>query len=388
MGTFRRITDDEGVRHQEIRDHVWGEGGVPDYETLEDLPERLGEPWAVVEDGELRSICVLMTFDAWLAGEWRTVGGVRAFVTPPEHRGEGYGRQLLRAASEEFADRGLSYAVLWPESVAYYRERGWGLVHTETAYGFPPGAVGDPGSAGKFERVGPGEYERLDAVWGEYARGYELARRRDEAWWRDRVLDDAWAYVWSPDGGDPQGYVVYEIDRDEGVLTVAELVAGSERARRQLLGFLHRHEPQADRIEWACPDERRLLAEAADPDAVEATIEPGASGRVVDVPAAVEALPAERSPSESVTIEVTDPLDGRTDGLFRLEPGPACQQVDRDDRSDPSVTVDASVFAQLYAGTLSIETAAHRELLTATDDAVATLAGTFGARDVYVSDFF
>ena len=387
MGTFRRVSDDERARHQRIKDHAWGEGGVPEYDDPATVPDALGERWAYVEDDQFRSICSLLAFDVRLAGEWRTVGGIRGFVTPPEHRGEGYGRRLLRAASEAFADRGLPYAILWPESVAYYRERGWGLVHTETAYAFPPEAMADPGTAGCFERVGPDDYERLDPVWREYASEFELARRRDEAWWRDRVLDDAWAYVWAPDGGDPEGYVVSRLDRDERVLAVEELVAVSERARRQLLGFLDRHAPQADRVEWECPEERRLLFEGADPDAVTATVEPGASGRVVDVPTAVEALPSERSPTEVVTIEVRDPLDGRTDGLFRLEPGPACRRVERDG-DEAGVTVDASVFAQLYVGTLSIETARDRERLTATDDAVAALSKTFGVRDVYVSDFF
>ena len=391
MATFRRISDDERARHQRIKDHAWGEGGVPEYDDPSAIPEALGERWAYVEDGEFRSVCVLLTFDARLAGEWRTVGGVRGFVTPPEHRGEGYGRRLLGAASEEFADRGLAYAVLWPESVAYYRERGWGLVHTETNYAFPPEAMVDPGPEGEFERVGPDDHERLDAVWREYACDCELARRRDEAWWRDRVLDDAWTYVWAPDCGDPEGYVVTALDRDERVLTVEELVAGSERARRQLLGFLDRHGPQADRVEWACPEERRLLHEAADPDTVEATIEPGASGRVVDVPAAVEALPADRSPAEPVTIEIDDPLDGRAGGLFRVEPGPSCGRVDDSEEAgehEPAVAVDAAAFAQLYAGTLSVGTAAQRERLTASEDAVAALSRTFGSRDVYVSDFF
>jgi len=388
MGTFRPITDEERGHHQRIKDHVWGEGGVPDYES-DDVPEALGERWAYVEDGEFRSICSLMEPTVRLAGEWRSVGGIRGFVTPPPHRGQGYGRRLLRAALSAFADRGRPYAVLWPESVAYYREHGWGLVHTETAYEFPPEAMVDPGVSGTFERVGPEESERLDAVWREYASEYELAFRRSEDWWHGRVLDDAWAYGWTPPEGEAfGGYVVYTLDRDAEVLSVADLAYRTERVRRQLLAFLDRHGPQADRVEWTCPDERRLCSEAADPDAVSASIEPGASGRIVDVPAAIEALPAPRSPTATVTMSVDDPLVDANDAVFRVETDLSCARLDHDAAADADVTVDVATLSQLYAGTFSIETAVERERLTASADAVAALAPTFGARDVYVSDFF
>lgn len=391
MATFRPITDDERARHQRIKDHVWGEDGVPDYDAPDDVPESLGERWALVEDGEFVSICTLMEIDVSLAGEWRPVGGIRGFVTPPEHRGRSHGSRLLQVALSEFADRGLPYTLLWPESIAYYRERGWGLVHTETAYSFPPEAMADPGVEGTVERVDPDEYERLATVWRDYASDFELALRRSEAWWRGRVLDGAWAYEWTPDdgsaGGDPEGYVVYTLDRDAELLRIGDLAYRSERARRRLLAFLDRHGPQADRVEWACPEERRLLSEAADPGAVSASVEPGASGRIVDVPAAIEALPADRAPTESVTIEISDSLVEGNDGVFRVETDLTCPRVEGD-VADPDVTVDVAVLSQLYAGTFAVGTAAERDLLTATDAAVAALASTFEARDVYVSDFY
>lgn len=386
MGTFRPITDAERGRHQRIKDHVWGEGGVPDYDG-DDVPGALGERWAYVEDGDFRAICTLMDIDVNLAGEWRAVGGIRGFVTPPEYRGQGYGRRLLAAAVEEFADRGLGYTLLWPESVAYYRRHGWGLVDAQTEYDFPPEAMPDPGVEGSFERVGAAEYDRLDGVWRDYAGDYELAFRRTETWWRERVLDDAWAYVWTPEAGDdPAGYVAYTLDRDAAVLTVADLAYRTEAARRQLLAFLDRHAPQADRVEWPCPAERRLLFEAADPDAVSVSSTPGASGRITDVVEAIEALPAERAPTAAVTVAVSDPLVSANDGLFRVETDLTCTRLGGD--ADPDVTVDVSTLARLYAGTLSVATAAARERLDATDDAIAALAPTFGSRDVFVSDFF
>ena len=385
MGTFRQVEADERARHQAIKDHVWGEGGLPDYDGPDDVPASLGERWAYVVDGEFVAICTLMTPEVRLAGEWRPVGGIRGFVTPPEYRGRGYGPQLLEAAIAEFDDRGLTYSLLWPESIAYYRRHGWGLVNTETAYTFPPEAMADPGRSGTIERVGVDDLDRLEAVYTAYASEYELAFRRTARWWRERVLADAWTYCYMPaDGNEAEGYVVYTIDRDAATLSVAELVAVTARARRQLLAFLDRHEPQVETVEWSCPDERRLLTEAADPDAVAASIEPGGMGRLVDVATAIASLPADRAPTATVTIGVSDPLVAVNDAVFRVEPDLSCARVE----ADPAVTVDVSVLSRLFAGPLSIQTAVAREAVTASDGALAALEPVFQRRDVYVSDFF
>jgi len=393
MAPFRPITDDERARHQTIKDHVWGEGGVPDYDA-DAVPDALGERWAYVEDDQFRSICTLMEIDVRLADEWRPVGGIRGFVTPPEHRGQGYGRRLLRAALDEFADRDLAYTLLWPASIAYYRRHGWGLVDTSTEYAFPPDALVDPGVAGTFERVGVDDFDRLDAVWTDYASQYELAVRRSPEWWRERVLADRWVYCFTPDGGDePDGYVVSTLDRDGKVMQIEELIYRTETARRQLLAFVGRHVPQADRVEWTCPEERRLLFEAADPDAVDLSTVPGASGRIVDVIEAIKALPPDRAPTDPVTVAVSDPLRSANDGVFRVDTALTCTRVETGDADigeavDPDLTVDVAVLSQLYVGSVSIRTAADRERLDATDDAVAALSSTFGTRDVSVTDFF
>jgi predicted acetyltransferase len=87
-------------------------------------------------------------------------------------------------------------------------------------------------------------------------------------------------------------------------------------------------------------------------------------------------------------MSVDDPLVDANDAVFRVETDLTCARLDDDAAADVDVTVDVATLSQLYAGTVSIETAVERERLTASADAVAALAPTFEARDVYVSDFF
>ena len=232
-------------------------------------------------------------------------------------------------------------------------------------------------------------------IHGDDPFGYDAAGEVFEVgWWRERVLADRWVYCFTPDGGDePDGYVVSTLDRDGKVMQIEELIYRTETARRQLLAFVGRHVPQADRVEWTCPEERRLLFEAADPDAVDLSTVPGASGRIVDVIEAIKALPPDRAPTDPVTVAVSDPLRSANDGVFRVDTALTCTRVETGDADigeavDPDLTVDVAVLSQLYVGSVSIRTAADRERLDATDDAVAALSSTFGTRDVSVTDFF
>ncbi|WP_225333057.1 GNAT family N-acetyltransferase [Halomicrobium urmianum] len=413
MATFRRLEGDEVVQQATAIDHAFGSGaGPPSYDGPEDVRDRIAERWGLFEDGALVSTCALYDLRATLAGERRPVGGFAAFATPPEHRAADHGERLQREALRVFRDRGYPYAALWPNSIPYYRRSGWGLVHAETEYRFPADALPSANAEGAFERLTPDDYERLLPAHEEWAAGYELALDRSARWWRERTLDDDWIYCWTPtdsrcssvepgltqlgrtpaDAEVPAGYVVFRLpgeseDGSGATMVVDELVYRTEEARRQLLELVRRHAPQVDKVRWSAPEETRLVHDAVDPKAVTATVEPGAMGRIVDLEAAIECLPAERTPERPVTVDVDDPLLPANDATIRIEPGPdgpTCEPTD----AEPDVELGVGLLSKLYVGTLAPSTAADRGLLAATDDAVADLDALFPERPVYLTDFF
>lgn len=397
MAEFRPVADDEVVRHQEVIDHAFDDdAGPPDYEGPDDLDDYIAERWGLYDDGELLSACVLYDLDVTLAGGTTPVGGIGAFATPPEHRSQEHGTHLQREALATFHERGYPYAVLWPESIPYYRRHGWGLVHDRTKYGFTPAAIGDIGAnvpAGRFERVRPDEYERLLPIYERFRDQFALAIDRTEKWWETRVLADTWTYCWTPaDADDPAGYVVFTLPQegDDSVLAIDELVSASEAARRALLTFVERHAPQVEWIRWRCPEETRLLTEATDPGEVSVWIEPGAMGRIVDVRAAIEALPAYRTPDEPVTIVVSDPLGaGGEEETVRIatdDDGPTCSSVAG--TGSPDVRFDVGTISKLYTGTVEATTLANRGVVDVDPTTLDALATLFPAESVYLSDFF
>ena len=396
MPTFRRVTDAEVPAHQSIMEHAFGEDAGPlTYETADDAPDYLAERWGLFADDDLVSACLLYDLRATLAEATKPVGGIGGFATPPEHRSQGFGRQLQRAALETFRDRGFPYAVLWPVSVAYYRETGWGLAHCQTEYEFPPAAVEPVASTvpeGRFERVDADDLDRLQPIYEQFRERHVLALDRTDAWWRERVLDDAWAYCWTPaDASEPTGYLVARLPGEHGEMTLAidDLVAADVTARRALLAFLHRYSPQVEEIRWTCPEESRLVHEATDPDAVSASIEPGAMGRVVDVQAALGALPADRNPAEPLAITVRDALLETNDGSFAIEAGPDGPVVERlAADAATAITLDVRQLSRLFVGTTPVATLVEREGLSATEATISALDALFPPRRVFLPDYF
>lgn len=393
MPEFRPVARDERVRHETVIKHAFdADAGPPGYEGPEDLEDRIAERWGLYDDGALRSACVLYDLDVTLADGTTSVGGLGAFATPPEHRSQEYGTELQREALATFHERGYPYAVLWPESIPYYRRHGWGLVHARTKYGFPPAAISDVGADapdGRFERVRPEEYERLVSVYEGFRRQFVLGIDRTAAWWETRVLADTWTYSWTPDDADvPAGYVVFTLPQegDDSVIEVDELVSESEGARRALLALIERHAPQVDWVRWRCPEETRLLTEATDPGEVSLWIEPGAMGRIVDVTTALEALPAARNPSDAVTIAIEDSLLPANGGTVVVSPGDDGPTLASSVDGTPDVRIDVGTLSTLYAGTVGGGTYAERESL---DEAVGdALTSLFPERRVYLTDFF
>ncbi len=425
MATFRHVTEEEAVRHERTIDHAFGsDPGPPAYEGPDGLDDRLAERWGLFDGDELVSVGLIYDLHATLAGERTAVGGLGGFATPPEHRGNAHGEALQRELLAEFRDRGYPYAILWPMSIPYYRETGWGLVQLETKYAFPPETVrgggwsGGGGSgatgvdSGRVERVEPGEYERLEPAYDWFRERYELALDRSPEWWRQRVLDDAWVYCWTPEGRDePDGYVVYTIpgEQGEGTLSVDELVARTEAARRALLEFVGGHHPQVETVEWQTTQETRLLHDAADPKDVHAAVVPGAMGRVVDVPAAIESLPPSQNPPAPVTLSVADSLVPANDGAFVVDAGadgPTCERVGAaggeaedggaarevsgasGDDAPAAVELPVGLLSKFLVGTVTPSTASERGTLRAEADALRALDALFPERAVSLADFF
>ena len=263
------------------------------------------------------------------------------------------------------------------------------------------------GSAdGRPRRVSAENWAALDDAYETRAAGETLGLRRDERWWRERVLDDdAYVYAWER-GGETRGYVVYTfVSGSEGMddrrIEVADMAAVDDDALCGLLGFLADHESQASEVKLHAPDDT-LLDRVPTPGDVKCLVHTGPMVRAVDVTDALERVPYPDGASADLTVAVTDDTVAWNDGAFELAVGPSgatCERIERDastgpwdgSRSaagDPDVAVAVGTLSQLVVGYRDAADLRRVGDLSADGDALDDLAALFPPERVALRDFF
>lgn len=411
MADYRPLPEDRIEDSRAILRYAFNAGSGP-HDPTEDLTERRRRMWAFGEsrgmfaegeeseangggDPELLACYTHIEFAARLRGEWLPLAGVTGVASPPEHRRKGLVAEMMRAALAEYRDREWPLSALRPFDEGFYARLGWATgCRYETATVDPSALsrAGDPGD-GEFRRVRPGEYERLEPVYGAWIDGANLKTRRSPDWWRDRVFQtwssELYCYAWERDG-EARGYLVYGVNDggEERTLRVDEMAYVDGEAYRNLLRFCYHHDSQVDAVELVGPDATRVIDAVHDRSAVETGVRPGQMVRVVDVPTALEAVPYPGVDSAAVTVAVADddaPWNEAT-WRVRVEDGEAAV---RETDADPDASLDVGTLSQLLVGYRAVERArAAGDLAVHAPGATDALSALFPEREAYLPESF
>ena len=392
MVEYRALRSAETETFDRIRQYAFHpQDGPPDSSDDTDNSE-LGDRYGLFDDGELVSVCLQYDFEARLRGEWIDLGGLGAVATGPEHRRQGYARELIRESIRSFAAQGSPLVTLWPFETEFYRQFGFGPANTVTHYECAPGVLTDLGdSEGEFQPVDPSAWRTLRAVHLTAGEGETLSRRLGEAWWRRRVFRE-WGedrrHVYRYDrGGTPAGYLAYGVEDSE--LAVAEMGAVDHDAFCELLGFLGRHGPQIDRVAFERAGDSSLLHLVSEPEALECTIEPGPMVRATAVEMALATTPYPDGTDAAVTVAVTDPLTPDEEETYHLDVKDGSASVQSTPAENPDLTIDVGTLSGLIVGALDVPAAEkHGDLAIESAAVRSTVADLFPTEQVYLREFF
>ena len=392
MTTFRPVPEADRRRYREILQYAFS----PQQGPLTDGPEEslVGpfDRYGVYADGELVSTCKLYELDAWIRDGYGPIGGLGAVATPPEHRRNGYIRELCRGVLAEFENRGAGLVTLWPFQTSFYANLGWATANRLTRYECPPGALPAHDAEGKMCQLAADEWERLQPAERAHGEGFALSLRRSERWWRERTLTNwtggAEPYVYAYEReGEVAGYLTYSVTDDENeTLSVEVLAYADEEAYRALLSFLGTHGAQIERVAFTRPEGADLFGRVDEPERVDCEVTPGAMVRLTSVDAvAFYTLPG----NLDCTLAVSDPLaeeettarltveDGDVSVTEGVEPG----QVD--------ATVDIGTLTQLVVGTHGVADALRFGGLTVESEELRQeLDSVFEPQPVYHGEYY
>ena len=397
MAEYRPIPDDRldefealwSYAYQHLDDHV-----DPDATDGRIEPARVGAQRGLFDGDELVAICRHHFLRATVRDTTLPIGCLASVATPPEHRRKGYVRTLIRSFLEEYCERDVPLSALWAFDYPFYDRFGWGLANQYAVRECPPAALSAAagGAAGGFVRLGPDEHDRLATVLAAHGTPYELAVERTEEWWRERIFrdrgGDPHVYGWESDG-ELRGYLVYAIESgDEAVVDVGEAAYADRTAYLHLLRFLSNHRSQARRVRLYGPVDDPLSDLVDDPAAVETTVHPGPSIRLVDVETLLEAIDYPGDVTGSLVLSVDDPVADWNDRAFRVDVdgGTAAVEATAD---APDAALGVGALSQLVVGYRTAgDLAGAGELDVAEREARTLLEAAFPPRDVFLREKF
>lgn len=402
MAEYRRMTEAESEAFHEVLLYAFDLIEGP-WDLDEQAQDRLRNRWPFGErrglydeDGTLLTACRHLEFETRVRGEWLPMAGLSAVATPPEHRRRGLVRELVRESLGEYRERGMAISALWPFDRSFYRDLGWGTACRYTSATVPPDALAPARefASGSFRRVDADDHAELDRVYETWLDGHTLATRRSAGWWRDRVFqrvkDRLYGYCWEREG-EPAGYLLYSVDEsDDGRrFRVYEAGYADEEAYLNLLRFCANHDSQVDEITLFGPEHDRLLDLVDDESDLTVEVSVGPMVRIVDVRAALEALPYPLvEDTLTVTVAVEDPLAGWNDDTFEITVGEGTAAVEPSE-DVPDATIDVATLSQLFVGYLSArDVRMFGDLVVEREDVLETLDALFPPEDVFLADGF
>ncbi|HEY7296091.1 MAG TPA: GNAT family N-acetyltransferase [Dehalococcoidia bacterium] len=330
---------------------------------------------AAFVEGEMAACLIVIPFNMWINGGPITIGGVADVSCLPEYRRQGLTGALLRRALEQMRERGQPLSALFTPHVPLYRRYGWEPASLLLWHRFAAkqAALREPlPAAGRLMRVSPGDWPRLDAIWRRFIARQNCLLERSEEWWRDVVFEvrdgipQRDLIAWTTDVGAIEGWIGYrEYDerpaRRGTRLVVRELVAETPSARRQLLGFLLRHD-RALEIQLSGAEDDPLWSLLADPYVVETRASERLLLRIVDLPGALAARPSLAQEPLAVSVELLDRDCPWNAGVWRIAADGGRMQAERA-CGDADLAVGVNTLALLYNGYRSASWAAAAGLI-------------------------
>ncbi|WP_284031804.1 GNAT family N-acetyltransferase [Halobaculum lipolyticum] len=359
--------------------------------------DAVGDPDAA----SLAVVCGYYDFSARIRGAFHDVAGVSAVASPPEYRRRGLVRELLAGVHRELRDDGVAVAALWPFEYPFYRRLGYARVNDYARITVAPDALSAacPDPAGTFERLGPDDWRRLDAVYDEWGPA-SLRLDRSADWWRSRVFQswrtDPYVYGWTAGaaGDELGGYLAYTVedgdDADGKTMAVSEFASRGREARGHLLRFLRNHDSQVERVRFTGPADERLFDELDDPRAAETEVRPGPMARLVDVEAALEAIPYPDGVDADLVLDVDDDTCPWNDRRIRLRvvDGRAAVSAAADD-AERSASLDVGSLTRLVVGSHGAQRLTDLgDVDAAEDDVRETLEAAFPRTDPFLREGF
>lgn len=359
-------------------------------------------------DGEIVTSLVMLPLQAWVRGQRLPVTGIGAVAVSPECRRRGVGEALVRSALREMRQRGDTMSMLYAFRSDFYQKFGWSLIERTNMISLPPTALPASDEARRVRKAHMPDRPAIQELYDQHAAkaGHFALARRPE-WWEKRLwsYEGDWVVYEGRRRGQIEGYLQYQVDSGEGpwklVLTVNEFVACTPAAHRGLWGYLNSLRDQAVEVVAALPGDDLWPTVLLDAQNLRGELKLGvhrstghlgygAMLRLLDVKAALEALPVSTHARGELAIEVQDDVLPQNARAWRVTAREGRLTVKPESvraggsKALPRLVTPVGALASIVAGTLSPSGAAEAGLVDDARGAAEMIEPWFRTRPAFL----
>jgi predicted acetyltransferase len=325
--------------------------------------------WVTVREGRIVGAFRGYSLTQHMHGTaWRMLG-LAAVAVDETVRRSGLGRELCVNAIRIGRERGDVFSVLYPFRPDFYHSLGWGYVGEMYAFRFRPESLSAKPTIGTVRRATPDDIAAIAACYTRVARESNGLITRTSRIWRSHLEGDG-THVYVTGTRGINGYTIVNYGRapspDDRPLHVREIVAEDQHNYDTLVAWLASQRDTWRIIQYDASRDERFdlrLVEPRPPGfrtarylwTPVARVIRGPMLRVLDVQAALEQRAQWRSGTPiRFTLSVTDDMVPENKGPFVVDFNGDRVSVERGSEQGLALRCTAPVFAQIYAGELTV----------------------------------
>jgi predicted acetyltransferase len=352
---------------------------------------------AWIVEGRPTAFMIRVAMGQYLLGKSLPMLGVAGVTVPPEHRGKGYARAMMREALSAMRAQGFVLSTLYPSTKALYRSVGYeqcGALYEHRVFRAELAGLRGP-SASLITRSIAADDPAVRALYAAHAARSNGYLDRGEYVWRrvaqqQKVCYEGLGSV-RPDGSlAAYAFVAQAREGDDVVLKVRDFAYDSEEGARAVLSLCDRFTTISDAAVFyggpTLPLLSLLEGQKFDTRRVEYTMV-----RLVNVERALAERAYPAAVRATLAIEVTDDTLSDNEGRYVLRVDEGSATVTKSaavDAETATLTIDVRALAPLFMGWSTATELVSIGAMKASSRAVALANAVFSGPPPALSDYF
>lgn len=312
------------------------------------------------------------------------VVGIANVLVTPERRREGIAGELIQKTLELFEEQDVPASILYPFEHKFYRHLGWGYATEIRQYCLKTEQIQEYEDIFeeddlKAELLNSDQLPHLMNFYDSQARKYNGLLKRNERYWKEKIISPPRQLVIARYNGEIIGYLAYflqKVSSDNSFIqemVIPEWMAPTLDARDALLCFLSRQSDQVDRLRFFLGTDEPLHLWVVDPRSADrkmvnrlyaetATLCSGMMYRLVNLKSAFEGGRPFNGVKGELTIESEDELLGDRRLILTFN-GKGAVSSEAKSQSNHLLRGPVDVLSQIFCGYMTAEQAFELDLV-------------------------